>query len=225
MTQKGPWDMVPSDYQSFQHLAALARRAVESMLGPSEQAAAAAEQEQRYQQQVAAWEGGGALGDFPTRPSPARPMTAEELDQWLVHKVQQKLLDKLDHVLLDMVGLERENWGSGYRLKPGGLASPLRTKLEDKVKSIASAIADSWAEKNKDFTAPKDIKVEFRYELERATRVAIEERIKKIAAERANEIKVEVLAAAVDKAMYDMYPILARAEAVRRLGGKEGGTP
>jgi hypothetical protein len=39
---------------------------------------------------------------------------------------------------------------------------------------------------------------------------------------RANMIRQDILEAAVDKAMYDTYPILRRAEGARRLGVKEG---
>lgn len=228
---KEPWDIVPNISESFGHLAKLAERAVKDLLGPSPQEAEIARSREEYDEQVDLWhrlwrEDPASAPPFPKRPE-SLPMRASDMDAWLIRRIQDRLLSKLDTVLLDLVGLEHGWHGSSLRMKSG--TSPFSQRLVELAKAHAATLADRWVAENHAHLLDKhnaeaaridDVFRLYRIELERATKMAIEERVRKIANERAQAIRHEVLEAAIDKAMYDAYPILRRAEAARRLGAK-----
>lgn len=290
---RNPWDMIPEMRQrSFEHLSKVAASVVSELLGPSPQEAEARAADAYYEQALERYRldlhQHGSVGYSP----PVRPervvMTDAELDAWLKRRIQERLLTKIDALLMDLIGIESSSYGN-LRMKSG--SSPLGQRLTDKAKQMAITLADEWVEKNKDFvifrsknpehdqlaqdirffenrleksyraydggvavqqdrahleaqiasdreqvdTLKKrlaemgsrtdglnieDVFRHFRQDLEGATRAAVTERIKVIALDRAKMIRQDVLEAAVDKAMYDTYPILRRTEAISRLGAK-----
>lgn len=232
--QKAAWDMVPdmdeARARSLKHLTMLATDVVKQVLGQSPQAAEAAAEEERYRRAVQNWNDGqdalikmtaaerraAHVSPYPVANTKDEP----DLDAWLRKKIAERLLGRIDTVLMDLIGIET-SFGS-YRLKSGGTA--LGTRLAEKAKALAVELADKWVVENAG-SVVKEMKLEemwrhYKYELEKATKAAIEARIAVIAKERAEHVRTEVLEAAVDRAMFDSYPILRRMEAAERLGAK-----
>jgi rubrerythrin len=235
---KKPWDIVPDPdlLRSFAHLEAVARTAVEKLLGPSPQKVELAEQNETYEMVYAEWlelrrryshDPEFEKNCPPPVPPAAVTLNEEHLDAWLQRQIQDRFLKHLDDVLLDMIGLERVTWGHGLRLKNG--SSALGQALAAKAGAIAVQIANKWVDQyaaralekaSEGFDVDRTLR-DFRYELEKAIKGEIEGRIKSIAADRANEISQDVLRSAIDRAMFDLYPVLRRAEAAKRLKGND----
>lgn len=311
-----PWDVVPDMREgTFGHLSKLAAEAVTTLLGPSPQDADYAREVEDYERRLAYWkqreaqlaerpEEKQAFDELPPEPPPKKKLlSGEDLDAWLRRKIQDRILGKLDSIILDLLGLEH-GWGgsNGLRFKSGGSQTALGQRLLERAKEMAVKLADQWVEENKEvvffrdretsvrmrkllmdrqkkleeqllrvqeernaidsvsMTCRKEKEAEanrldhewyateeslrqvraklaslnasgredgllidgvfthFRYELEKETKAAISARIKALAEARAKLVRQDVLEAAVDKAMYDTYPILRRAEGARRLG-------
>jgi len=238
--RKKPWDIVPemseASSRSMKSLAALAATVVQDVLGPSPQADKEAEDEETYQRALADWHHSirrirGMSDDeyeeaivqgFPG-PCPVRPeqRAQGQLDAWLREKLRLRLMSRIDEVLMDVIGIEN-NYGT-MRLKNTANA-PFASLLSAKARDVAHDMVKKWADENPEivFKPAKmdEISAGYRRELEVATRMAISERIKRIAQERAESIRAEVLEAAVDEAMFDTYPVLRRMDALSRLGAK-----
>jgi hypothetical protein len=239
--ERKPVDFVPGfeDAQrsrSFRHLTELAGSVVQNLLGPSPQDAEYAAAMDQYRTDVAHWEEreryladlvergelrAEYLNPYPQEPKSGLPDDPKSLDRWMRRAITERLLGKLDQIMLDLVGIE-SSYG-GYRLKSGN-GTALGTRLADKAKAIAVEVADKWVADHG--SAPikelerEDMVRHFKYELESATKKAIEARIATIAQQRAAHIRTEVLEAAVDRAMFEAYPILRRMDAAERLGAK-----
>jgi hypothetical protein len=225
--RKAAWDIVPdmneARVRSLKHLTTLATDVVRTVLGPSPQAAETEAEEDRYRRAVQDWnEQDRQRIQELSRPYPERAVKTEvDLDAWLRKKIAERLLHHIDSIILDLIGIEM-SFGA-YRLKGGG-GSTLGQRLVEKAKAFAVELADKWVADNAS-SVPKEMKIEdlhrhYKYDLEKATKAAIEARIVIIANERAEHIRTDVLEAAVDKAMFDSYPILRRMEAAERLGAK-----
>lgn len=241
--QKPPWDMVEEMEErrarSLRQLSALAVEVVKDTLGPSRQQVEEEAEEERYRLDLRRWEQdqadlrgmsheeyeeavrGGGVRRYPERRKLA-PESEADLDAWLRRRISERLTHKIDQILLDLVGIEQPSFGGGLRLKSGTTA--LGVRLAEKAKAMATEVADKWVADNAGF-ALKEMKIDemlyrFRSELEVATKKAISDRIAVIAKQRAEHIHAEVLEAAVDKAMFDTYPVLRRMDAAERLGAK-----
>jgi hypothetical protein len=238
--RKKPWDIVPGfdnerRSRSFSHLTSLAGSVVREVLGPSPQEAERLAEMERYNQACRDWREfqdrletqvkdgimpAEYLNPYPEQPKSELPDDPASLDRWLRQTITARLLHKLDAVMLDLIGIET-GYGQ-WRLKSGG--STLGKRFSEKAQAMAVEIADKWLDDNANKPATEmkldDVSRHYRYELEAATKKAIEARIAVIAKERADHIRLEVLEAAVDRAMFEAYPILRRMDAAERLGAK-----
>jgi hypothetical protein len=229
-------DMEGRRARSLEHLKSLATSVVKEVLGMSPQEKAEIDETENYEQRLEFWrrqqaelnkmnneEYEQAIREgYVTSPPERYPKKKEvDLNVWLQAKVREKLLGKIDSVLLDLIGIEH-NYGSP-RLKPsgGGLAG---SRLAEKAKQLAVELADKWVAEHGD-KAVKELSGEevarkFKYDLETETKKAVVAKIAAIAVQRADYIRTEVLEAAVDHAMFENYPILRRMEAASRLDAK-----
>jgi hypothetical protein len=160
------------------------------------------------------------LAKYPERENHV-PESEADLDKWLRSRIAERLLSKIDNVLMDLVGIESAY--GGYRMKSG--SSVFNKRLMEKAHAIAAELVDKWLTDYGTIPVKEvtegDIARSFKYELESATKKAIGDRIGVIVKARAESVSNEVLEAAVDKAMFDTYPILRRMDAAKRLGKKE----
>lgn len=239
--QQKAWDVVPdmseARARSMKHLAALATSVVTEVLGPSPQAQQEAEDEEAYQRRVRYWResveqmrtmseedyrraiDSGQPGPVPTRKGSERMQP--ELDEWLRRKIADRLMSKIDATLLSLIGIEQD-FGGAFRMKSG--FTPLGSRLADRAKAIAVELVDKWLEKHEQGVV-KSVSLEgvernFKYELDTATKKAVANRIAAIAKQRAENIRIEVLEEAVDRAMFNAFPVLRCMEAAERLGAK-----
>lgn len=244
---KPPWDIVENmderRARSLHHLSALAAEVVKDTLGPSqqqaEQQAEEKAEEERYRLDLQRWEEdqadlrgmsqeeydravrSGVVRQYPERRKLA-PESQADMDAWLRRRISERLTNKIDAVLLELVGIE-QSFGGSLRLKRSG-ETAFGARLAEKAKAMATEVADKWVADNASLALKEmeidDLLYRFRHELEAATKKAIADRIAIIAKERAAHVHSSVLEAAVDKAMFDAYPILRRMDAAERLGAK-----
>lgn len=243
-SRKKVWDMVgdieEARSRSFAHLSALAKSVIHETVGISPQDAAHDEEMENYRMRLTAWERDqevvrtmsdseyrqAAERGLLRRPEPPvrKEASAEQLDEWLRKTISARLTHRIDNLIFDLMGLESDSWNNKVRVKSGD-RSPIFEVLSKKAKAFAEEWATDWVAKHDLKETYKNMKVEemeyrFRHDLENATKKAIADRIAVMAKERAEQVQKEVLAAAVDQAMFEMFPVLRRMDAASRLDAK-----
>lgn len=142
----------------------------------------------------------------------------------LAAMLRRRLLGKLDGLLMKLVGIDEGMLSS--TLLPPRVSGPVGEKLMKHAQEIAGKLVDEWIAKNESTeatiskTTDLALRAAFRDDLDRALRKVLESKIQRIAEQRANEIAEEVIVAAVDRALFNEYPILRRMDAASRLGAK-----
>lgn len=141
----------------------------------------------------------------------------------LAAMLRRRLLGKLDGLLMKLVGIDE---GMLSYSSPPRVSGPVGEKLMKHAQEIAGKLVDEWIAKNESTeatisqTTDRALRAAFRDDLDRAIRKVLESKIQRIAEQRANEIAEEVIVAAVDRALFNEYPILRRMDAASRLGAK-----
>lgn len=141
----------------------------------------------------------------------------------LAAMLRRRLVSKLDSLMMKLIGVDESVFHSSFPPRVTGLVGE---KLKKRAEELAGKLVDEWIARNESTeatisqSADRALRVVFRDDLDRALRRVLESKIQRIAEQRANEIAEEVIVAAVDRALFNQYPILRRMDAASRLGAK-----